>query len=152
MSDYSILTLEGKKKLEEEFNGLKTVKRKEISERIELAKEHGDLSENAEYQQAREEQSFFEGRILEIENILKNAVVAGEASGDTVQIGSQVALEFNGQKLAYTIVGSHEGDPAGGLLSCDSPLAQAILGKKAGEAVSVETPKGFITYQLKKVV
>lgn len=151
MSDYPILTPEGKKKLEEELRGLKTVKRKEISERIELAKEHGDLSENAEYQQAREEQSFMEGRILEIENILKNAVVAESVGGDTVQIGSQATLESNGQKLIYTIVGSHEGDPAKRLLSCDSPLGEAVLGKKAGEAVTVETPKGFITYHLKKV-
>ncbi len=151
MSDYSILTLEGKNKLEEELDYLKKVKRKEISERIELAKEHGDLSENAEYHQAREEQAFAEGRILEIENILKNGVVAISVSNGQVQVGSKVSLEGNGQELNFTVVGSHEGDPNQGFLSCDSPIGQAILGHRSGETIAVETPRGLIQYYLKKV-
>ena len=151
MSDYPILTPVGKKKLEQELNDLKTNKRKEITERIEIAKEHGDLSENAEYHEARDQQAFIEGRILEIGNILKNAVVAETVSGGQVQVGSKVILESGGQKMEFTIVGSHEGDPACGFLSCDSPIGQAVLGKKPGDEVQVETPKGFTDYKIKSV-
>ncbi|MCX6785546.1 MAG: transcription elongation factor GreA [Candidatus Komeilibacteria bacterium] len=151
MSDYIILTLEGKKKLEEELKELKTVKRKEITEKIELAKEHGDLSENAEYHEAREEQAFAEGRILEIEHILKNGVLAESNKNGKVQVGSKVSLEVGGKILKFTIVGSHEGDPSLGFLSCDSPIGQAILGKAAGETVTVETPRGDLFYKIKTI-
>lgn len=151
MSDYIILTQEGKKKLEEELRELKTVKRKEITEKIELAKEHGDLSENAEYHEAREEQAFVEGRILEIENILKNGIMAEASENGKVQVGSKVVLEVNGQTLEFAVVGSHEGDPSKGFLSCDSPIGQAILGKAVGETVIVETPRGNVSYKIKKV-
>ncbi|MFA6304766.1 MAG: transcription elongation factor GreA [Patescibacteria group bacterium] len=151
MSDYSILTPEGKKKLEQELAELKTVKRKEIVERIELAKEHGDLRENAEYHDAREEQAFAEGRIIEIENILKNAVVAQNEGNSKVQVGSEIILEINGKDFKFSIVGSHEGDPDLGLLSCDSPIGEAVLGKKAGERVPVETPRGLATYLIKSI-
>lgn len=151
MSDYSILSPEGKKKFESELAELKTAKRREISERIELAKEHGDLSENAEYQQAREEQAFIEGRILEIENILKNAVLASNNDNSRVQIGSTVILTASDKEQKFTIVGSHEGNPAQGLLSCDSPLGQAVLSRARGETVLVETPRGAITYTIKSI-
>jgi len=148
MIDNIILTAEGKKKLEEELLQLKNVKRKEISERIELAKEHGDLSENAEYQEARNEQSFIEGRILEIENTLKNATLAEVGGRGQINIGSKVRLVSSGKEMDFSIVGSHEGDPILGLLSCDSPLGDAILGKQVGESVEIKTPKGQIVYKI----
>jgi len=151
MNETSFLTPEGKIKLEEELKELKNVTRKEISEKIELAKEHGDLSENAEYQEARNEQAFAEGRILEIESILKNATVVQNEGGGSVQVGSAVILEVNGKETNFTLVGSHEGDPAKGLLSCDSPIGQAILLKKAGDSVEVETPRGLLLYKIVKV-
>jgi len=153
MNENSILTPEGKIKLEEELKELKNITRKEISEKIELAKEHGDLSENAEYQEARNEQAFAEGRILEIESILKNATVVQNEGGSSVQVGSTVHLEDedSGGKKVFTIVGSHEGDPAKGLLSCDSPIGQAILLKKVGDLVKVETPRGLFSYKISQV-
>ncbi|HLD27617.1 MAG TPA: transcription elongation factor GreA [Patescibacteria group bacterium] len=151
MTDIHILTLEGKKKLEEELDFLKNVKRKEIVERIELSKEHGDLSENAEYQEARNEQSFMEGRILEIENILKNSMVASGDNSHTVQVGSKVTVELNGQSLEFTIVGSSESDPLLGLISCDSPIGKALLDKKSGDEVRAETPRGLTVYKIKKI-
>lgn len=151
MHENTILTPEGKAKLEVELKELKTVTRKEIAEKIELAKEHGDLSENAEYQEARNEQAFAEGRILEIESILKNATLVQNNSGGMVQVGSKVHLSASGTDSVFTVVGSHEGDPAKGLLSCDSPIGQAILLKKAGESVEVETPRGLVTYKISKI-
>ena len=151
MNENIILTAEGKARLEEELKDLKTKTRKEISEKIELSKEHGDLSENAEYQEARNEQAFAEGRILEIESILKNAVVAQNDGHDKVQVGSTVHLETSGKEMVFTVVGSHESNPSEGLLSCDSPIGQAILLKKAGETVVVETPRGITSYQITKI-
>lgn len=152
MTENFILTSEGKTKLEKELTKLKTVTRKEIAEKIELAKEHGDLSENAEYHEARNEQAFAEGRILEIENILKNATVAKNNNKDNVHVGSSVKLtDANGNNLCFTIVGSHEGDPSKGLISCDSPIGQAILFRKSGDEVGVETPRGNITYRILEI-
>lgn len=151
MSDYPVLTEEGRKKLEAEMKVLKEVKRQEIKKRIEQAKEHGDLSENAEYHDAREEQAFIEGRILEIEGILKTAVNASQTEGDCVKIGSTVTVLSGGQLAEYTIVGSHEGKPEAGLISCDSPLAQAFLSRAVGEQVSIDLPKGRVSYVIKKI-
>jgi len=151
MSDYPVLTEEGRKKLEAELKTLKEVKRQEIKKRIEQAKEHGDLSENAEYHDAREEQAFIEGRILEIEGIFKTAVPASSTSGNSVRIGSTVTMVSNSQTMEYTIVGSHEGKPEAGLISCDSPLAQAFLGKTTGETVMVDLPKGQVSYVIKNI-
>lgn len=150
MTDQVILTLDGKKKLEQELQERKK-KRKEIVERIELAKEHGDLSENAEYHEAREEQSFNEGRILEIENILKNASVVNQSRGKGVQIGLKVLIKVGEIEKEFTIVGSHEGNPAEGFISCDSPLGDALLGKEVGEILEVKTPKGIVSYQVIKI-
>jgi transcription elongation factor GreA len=151
MTETHIITPEGKKKLEEELDFLKSVKRKEISERIELAKEHGDLSENAEYHEARNEQSFMEGRILEIENVLKNCVIASSDNNNNVQVGSKVTVEALGQESEFTIVGSQESDPLQGFISCDSPIGKALLDKKSGEEVGVETPRGLTVYKIKKI-
>ncbi|MBU1037352.1 transcription elongation factor GreA [Patescibacteria group bacterium] len=151
MADYPVLTEEGRKKLEDELKKLKEVKRKEIKKRIELAKDHGDLSENADYQDAREEQAFIEGRILEIENVLKSAVTAPQSDRNGIRIGSKVVVEVEGQTVQYNIVGSHETNPEQGLISCDSPLGQAFLGHFIGDKVEVETPKGEVVYQIKEV-
>ena len=151
MSDITVLTAEGKKKLEDELKELTEVRRPEIKKRIELARDHGDLSENADYQDAREQQSFIEGRILEIENILKTAQVAAPQKEKGVRIGSIVVFEEDGKTFEYTIVGSHESDPGKGLISCDSPLAQAFLGHFTGESVEVETPGGKIVYKIKQI-
>ena len=151
MTDIPVLTEDGKQKLLEELKYLKEVKRLEIKKRIELAKEHGDLSENAEYQEAREEQSFTEGRIIEIETILKSAVKASDSGISGITVGSKVTATAAGQEIEYTIVGSHESDPLAGLISCDSPLGQALLGHQAGDNVEVILPKGPVTYTIKKV-
>jgi len=151
MADYPVLTEEGKNKLEEELKHLKEVKRPEIQKRIELAKEHGDLSENAEYHEAREEQSFTEGRILEIENIFKSAVSASQSTGGDITVGSKVTAEIEGKEVEYTIVGSHEANPEAGQISCDSPMGHAFLGHKAGDEVEVEVPSGKVVYKLKSV-
>lgn len=148
MTEEITLTPEGVQKLKQELVERK-IKRKEIIEKIELAKEHGDLSENAEYHEARSEQSFNEGRIIEMENILKNAnVVQQEVSRGTVKIGTKVATEFNGQSKSFIIVGSNEGNPSAGLISCDSPLGEALLGKKVGDIIEIKIPKGVTSYKI----
>jgi transcription elongation factor GreA len=150
--DEQTLSHEGKKKLEIELDELINVKRKKVIARIQAAKEHGDLRENADYHDAREEQSFMEGRIKEIENILKNTIVSEMNSGDAVQVGSKIILVKDNKDFNFTIVGSHEGNPATGMLSCDSPLGLALLGKKISDRVEVETPVGMISYEIKKIV
>ncbi|MBU1130580.1 transcription elongation factor GreA [Patescibacteria group bacterium] len=147
MSDKIILTPEGLRKLEKEL-GERKEKRKEIIEKIELAKEHGDLSENAEYHEARAEQSFNEGRILDMENILKNAEAAKQSGGRGAQIGSKVITEVDGQQKEFMIAGSNESNPSEGLISCDSPLGESLLSKEIGEVVEVKTPKGVIAYKV----
>lgn len=153
MAEIKKLTIEGFKKLQEELKELKEVKRKQISERIQEAKEHGDLSENAEYHEAREEQSFIEGRIIELENIFKNSIVMEESKDKEkiVKIGSCLTLESEGTNLIYTIVGSTEADPKNNLISCDSPLGQALLGRKKGEMIKVDIPRGKIEFKIKDI-
>ncbi|MBT4121777.1 transcription elongation factor GreA [bacterium] len=151
MADYPVLTPEGKGKLKKELAFLKGEKRLEIKKRIELAKEHGDLSENAEYHDAREEQSFSEGRILEIENILKTAVTPDTTSTSGIKVSDKVTLEIDGTEIIYTIVGSHESKPEENLISCDSPMGEALLGHNEGEEVEIELPKGIVKYLIKKV-
>ncbi len=143
------VTKEGLEKLRTELKELKTVKRKEISLRIQEAKEFGDLSENAEYSEAKTEQGFTEGRIIEIENIIKNAmVIADEVAGGLVQVGSTVTVESDTGKRTYTIVGSNESDPTTGLISNESPLGQAFIGHKVGDEVEVKVPSGTATYRV----
>lgn len=147
------LTREGLEKLKEELHELKTVKRKEISDRIQDAKELGDLSENAEYAEAKEQQSFTEGRIAELDSILKNAELIenqGENDGH-VQVGSRVEVESDGLQQTYAIVGSNEADPSSGFISNESPLGQAFLGKKIGDAIEIEVPKGKVTFRIQNI-
>ena len=148
--NHTYLTDAGHKKLKEELLHLKKAKRPEIAERIKQAKDYGDLSENAEYADAREEQSFVEGRILELENALKNVtVVSGEDSDpDTVNIGDTVTVLRDGATSAYTIVGSKEADPGHGKISNESPLGRALLDRRKGDQVEVKTPKGKVVWKI----
>ena len=148
----NILTSEGLKKLEDELDDLIVVKRKEVAQKIKEAREQGDLSENAEYDAAKDEQRDIEARIEEIEKILKNAEIVDEDEVDleTINIGCQVKIldiEFD-DELIYKIVGSTEANSLKGKISNESPVGKALLGKKVGELVSVETQVGVVQYKV----
>jgi len=143
------VTPEGLDKLKSELEYLKTVRRRELAQRIESAKSMGDLSENVEYQEAKDALAFVEGRIREIDDMLKNvSVIASSAGGDTVRIGSTVEVEFSKKRKSYKIVSSNEANPMEGLISNESPLGSAFLGHGVGESVEVETPGGTMTYKV----
>ena len=149
MTKKNILTYEGLKKLEDELQDLKVVKRKEVADKIKEAREQGDLSENAEYDAAKDEQRDIEARIEEIEKILKNAevVVEEDVELDKISIGCSVRiydLEFE-EELEYKIVGSTEANSLKGKISNESPVGKALLGKKVGDTVTVETQAGDIS-------
>lgn len=149
------LTDEGLKKLEAELENLKTVKRKEIAEKIKVALSFGDLSENSEYDEAKNEQAFIEARIAEIEAMLKIVKVLDESelSTEHVAVGSKVRLkdmEF-GDEEEYQIVGSTEADPNAGRISDESPIGKAILGHKVGDIVEVEVPDGMISFEVLEI-
>lgn len=146
------LTPEGKKQLEEKLEFLKTVKRPEVVKKIGQAREFGDLSENSEYDAAKDEQALLESQIADIEDTLLNAVVIKKSSIDTskVNIGTKVKLydeEFD-EEVEYKIIGSDESDPKNGLISNESPVGSALLGHKVGEVVVVHTPNGDVTYKI----
>jgi transcription elongation factor GreA len=147
------LTKEGYANLKDELDQLLNSERKAVAEKIKTAKEYGDLSENAEYSDAKEQQSFVEGRILEIEHMMKNAEVIDEAhlSCDTVNVGCTVHLEASEKELIYRIVGSAEADPKKGLISNESPIGKALIGKRKGEEVSVAVPAGTTKYKINKI-
>ena len=150
-----ILTSEGLEKLEKELEYLKTVKRQEVAAEIKVALGYGDLSENSEYDEAKNKQAQMEIRIVEIEAMLKNAKVIDEAeiSTDTVSLGCTVKVhdvEFN-EDLEYNIVGSTEADPSRGKISDESPVGAALLGKKIGEEVEVPVPAGTITMKILEI-
>lgn len=153
MSDKEIiLTQEGLRKLEDELEMLKSVKRREVAERIKVAIGYGDISENSEYEDAKNEQAFIEGRIITLEKMLRNARIinSDEIDTDVVSIGSTVTvedLEF-GDKMEYAIVGSAESDPLNNKISNESPVGRAILGKKEGTVVDVSVPAGVIQYRI----
>lgn len=144
------LTLEKKTLLEEELNTLMSVRRKEIADALEYAKSLGDLSENAEYHQAREDQANCEDRIVHIEQILKNAVIMETHATGFVNVGSTVTVQKKGSKeeKTYAIVGSEEADSISGKISNESPLGAALLGKKKGDKVIVHAPKGDVEYTI----
>jgi len=148
-----VLTAEGKQKLEEELVHLKTTRRIEVADRIEAAKEMGDISENAEYATAKDDQAFLEARINELEKILAFAkIIEAPEAGEVVGIGATVVLEQEaGAVRTYTIVGYNEANPSEGKISNESPLGQALVGKRVGEKVSVATPSGEKKYLIKKV-
>lgn len=137
------------KELKLELENLKTEGRRKIAEKLKQAKELGDLSENAEYQEARNEQDFLEQRINQLEEIIRNAeIVKKKKEGDVVSIGSKVKVKKNDSFAVYTIVGSNEAKPTEGLISNESPLGKSLLGKRVGERVTIKTPKGEISYQI----
>ncbi len=151
MGEQQIISEEGFHKLEEELHQLTTTKRREIADRIEKAKELGDLSENAEYSEAKEAQAFNEGRVAEITALLKNlTVVKGHGRG-LIGMGSKISVECSGQHKEFVIVSFNEADPMSGKVSNESPLGLAFLDKKVGDTVTVHTPKGEITYKILKI-
>lgn len=147
------VTQEGKQKLLDELSYLKNVKRKEITEAIRIALGFGDLSENSEYDEAKTEQAKVESRIVELEEMLKNIVVVSEISTDVVSVGSKVKV-FNekwNEEILYSIVGSTEAAPLQNKISDMSPIGKALLGHKAGETVTVETPAGHATIKILEI-
>ncbi|HJF19281.1 MAG TPA: transcription elongation factor GreA [Enterococcus columbae] len=149
------MTQEGKEKLERELEELKTVKRGEIIERIKIARSFGDLSENSEYESAKDEQAFVEGRITTLENMIRFAQIIDNdgVAQDEVSIGKTVVFKElpGGEEEEYTIVGSAEADPFAGKISNDSPIAQALIGKKVNDEVNISTPGGDILVQIVSV-
>ena len=151
-----ILTLDGLAKLEKELEHLKTVRRREVAERIRQALEFGDISENSEYDDAKNEQGFIEGKILSIEKMLRNAKVIDEQDGhqtDVVRLGSRVTLEEvnGGGEAEYTIVGSAEANPVENKISNESPVGKSVIGHKVGDIVNVVVPMGTIQYKIKAI-
>lgn len=148
----TILTVEGLKKLEEELEQLKTVRRREIAERIKQAIEYGDISENSEYEDAKNEQAFIEGTIITLEKKLRNAKVidADQVNIDTVSVGSTVKLKDmeSNEEFEYTIVGSVEADPVKNKISNESPVGKAILGNKIDSVVEITVPVGTLSYKI----
>ena len=148
------MTVAGKQKLEEELENMKIVKRVEVVERIKVARSHGDLSENSEYDAAKEDQAFVEGRISTLESMIRNALIITEDhKTDTAQLGSTVTFREipDGELETYTIVGSAEADPLEGLISNDSPIAKGILGGKKGEKVKITTPGGDMQVEITEI-
>jgi transcription elongation factor GreA len=154
MTDKKIyLTKEGLAELKKEHEELAKVKRPEILERVSQARDMGDLSENAEYTAAREELTFIDGRIGELEELLKQAsIIAGTGGGKgAIKLGSKVTLHVNNKKEEYAVVGEWEADPMEKKISHESPLGKALMGKKVGEKVEVEAPAGKIVYTVAAV-
>ena len=144
------ITADGRKELEDELAGLKS-RRGEIADKIAEARGYGDLSENAEYDAAREEQGIVETRIAEIEDILMNAEDLQLAASDVVALGSTVTLKSDTKEVTYTIVGPVEADPLEGKISNESPIGVELMGKKVGDSATISTPKGETTYEVVKI-
>ena len=150
-----LLTVEGLKKLEEELDHLKSVRRREVAERIKQAIEYGDITDSSEYEDAKNEQAFIEGRIITLEKALRNARVidAEDQNTDEVRIGSTVLLKDldGGAEFQYTIVGSMEADPSAKRISHESPVGRAILGRQVGDVVEIQVPAGTVKYQIEAI-
>lgn len=149
-----ILSAEGYRKLDEELDFLRSVRRRDVAERIKQARSFGDITENSEYEDAKNEQAFIEGRILTLEKILRNASILKEnSSRDSVTMGSSVLLqdlEYN-DEVEYTIVSSAETDPSTSRISDASPVGRALLGKKPGDEISVRVPAGIVRYRVLRI-
>ncbi|MBT3412794.1 MAG: transcription elongation factor GreA [Candidatus Jacksonbacteria bacterium] len=147
------VTKAGFETLTEELEDLKKVKRREIAQRIKEAKELGDLSENAEYASAKDDQSFNEGRIAELESMLQDVKIIKNTGkkGGKVDVGSKVKLKIDSEELEYMIVGSSEADPLNGRISNESPLGKAFLGKEVGSEVEIEVPAGKVVYTILEI-
>jgi transcription elongation factor GreA len=147
------ITKEGLLKLQEELENLKKVKMPEVIERIARARELGDLSENAEYHDAKDEQGFIAGRIAEIEEMIHNTeIISGKAGKDEVSIGNTIKVVCNKKEFTYTIVGFNEADPLKGLISNESPLGRAFLGCKKGQKISVNVPSGTMQCEILEII
>lgn len=142
------ITKEGLKSLKEELDELIDIKRPKVVERLSNARTQGDLAENSDYHNARDELEFLDGRIAELEEVLKNASVVRGRGGNGINVGSKVSLKANSHKHVYFIVGEWEADPAQKKISHTSPLGQALIGKKVGEKVEVEAPAGKVIYEI----
>ena len=150
--DKQYLTQERLEELKKQLQHLKTTRRAEVAERLKRAKELGDLSENSEYTEAREEQSQLENQIFEVEEMLRNAeIIEKSVIGGTVRVGATVTVSKNNKEAKFTIVGSNEANPSSGFISNESPLGQALVGKKVGDEVKVKTPAGEVFYKILKV-
>ena len=151
----TILTAEGLTKLQNELDELKTVHRKEVNDRIRQAKEYGDLSENAEYEDAKQEQAFIEGRILKLEAMIRNSRLIDESeyAPDEVHLGATVKVKDlkNNENYEFHIVGSAEADPSSKRISNESPLGRALIGHKKGDTVDVSTPRGVVKYKIESI-
>ena len=152
MAKETIMTSEGLKRLEDELEDLKTVKRKEIAEKIKVALSFGDLSENSEYDEAKNEQAIVEARIAELEATLRNVKILDEddLTTEMIHVGSKIKVfdkEFD-EEVSYQIVGSTEADPMNGRISDESPVGKALLGHKVGDVVDVEVPDGVVTFEI----
>ncbi len=146
------LTKDGLAKMEKEIEYLKKDKRIEIRNRIAEAIKLGDLSENAEYHDSKDSQGLNEAKIRELDDIIKNVVIIEDSKNkETIDVGCTIKVELNGQESEFTIVGPSEADPSSGIISNESPLGQAFLGKKIGDKVEVEVPAGKIVYKIKSV-
>ena len=150
--DEQIISQEGYDKLKDELEFSKNTKRREIADRIQKAKDMGDLSENAEYSEAKDAQAFNEGRIAELTSMLKNVTVVN-STGDnsSIGMGSTIIVSSDGKEREFTIVSFNEADPLNGKISNESPLGRAFIGKKKGAVVTVETPKGKKEYKIEKI-
>ncbi|WP_018924119.1 transcription elongation factor GreA [Salsuginibacillus kocurii] len=149
------MTEEGLKNLEEELEYLKTTKRQEVVERIKIARDFGDLSENSEYDAAKDEQAFVEGRVNQIEQMIRNAeIIEDDGNKDEVSLGKSVKFQEipDGEEELYTIVGSAESDPLEGKISNDSPMAQSLMGRKVGDTVTVNTPGGEMEVKIVEII
>lgn len=150
-----LLTPEGLKKLEDELEHLRTVRRRDVAERIKQAREFGDISENSEYEDAKNEQAFIEGRIITLEKMLRNARVVTEADHDpsVVNLGSVVRVKDmdEGDTIEYTIVSSMEADPGASKISIESPVGKALLGQKVNSVVEVLTPGGTLRLKVTRI-
>jgi transcription elongation factor GreA len=152
MAGKQYLSKERFDELTAELAELKTTKRNEVAQRLRTAKEYGDLSENSEYAEAREEQASVETRIAELGDLLKNVEILTKSKGiDAVQVGSVITVKKGGREMTYTVVGSYEADPLAGKISDESPLGKAFMGKKVGEKVNVDAPAGKITYEILEI-
>lgn len=147
------LTKERYESLMKELESLKRDGRNRVAERLKKAKEFGDLSENSEYQEAREEQSYLERKIKELEEVLRNSeIISKKVDGSAVvTVGSKVHLTKEGREIAYTIVGSNEAQPTEGFISNESPIGKALLGTKKGDKIIIQTPKGKSEYKIVEI-
>ncbi|MCR4328287.1 MAG: transcription elongation factor GreA [Patescibacteria group bacterium] len=152
MAEAKHLSKERYDELQGELTALKGEGRARVADQLKKAKEYGDLSENAEYAEAREEQNLMEGKIFELEELLKNAVILTKnEGGSTVKVGSTVVVEKNGKEITYVIVGPYDAKPEQGKISDESPIGKAFLDHHVGDEVKVITPAGKIAYTIKKV-